>query len=395
MIARGRGLIVNISFMIGQKHVANAAYGVSKAAGWLDLTNSESPELTGRDVVALATAPLYGRSIKLKAMFRVALLLLIALPLFGQCRLPEIAPDAQDRMSPAQLVESGHFLRAARVLEPAVQRDPKDAAAAYLLSRVRAALGDLDGALKLAETAIHQDKGNADYHVQMAAVLGRMAEKANMLKQLSYAHRARQELDEAASLDPNNTEAQWGLMMYYFAVPPLIGGDKEKARQLGQQLALLSPDLGRYYQGRLAIELKETDAAENFYRQSAIENPLNFETVSALANFYIERKPDQLRAERWACQAVHAEPTRGDAWALLAKVYTMCGCWTEAIAVAERAEAIDPENLAPYYAISAVAIDRHQQAETAAALLKKYLSRPSEGNMPTAADAQQLMARLH
>ena len=93
MIARGRGLIVNISFWAAQKHVGNVAYGVSKAAtdkmtadmavelrphgvavvslypglvrtekvmeaaAWLDMTNSESPEFIGRAVAALAADP--------------------------------------------------------------------------------------------------------------------------------------------------------------------------------------------------------------------------------------------------------------------------------------------------------------------------------------------------
>ena len=93
MVAKGRGLIVNISFWAAQKHIANVAYGVSKAAtdkmtadmaielrphgvtavslypglvrtekvmeaaAWLDLTNSESPEFTGRAVAALAGDP--------------------------------------------------------------------------------------------------------------------------------------------------------------------------------------------------------------------------------------------------------------------------------------------------------------------------------------------------
>jgi dehydrogenase/reductase SDR family protein 1 len=91
MIARRRGLIVNISFWAAQKHVGNVAYGVSKAATdkmtadmatelkpydvavvslypglvrtekvmeaaqFLDLGNSESPEFIGRTVAALAT----------------------------------------------------------------------------------------------------------------------------------------------------------------------------------------------------------------------------------------------------------------------------------------------------------------------------------------------------
>jgi dehydrogenase/reductase SDR family protein 1 len=93
MVARGRGLIVNISFWAAQKHIANVAYGVSKAAtdkmtadmatelrphsvtvvslypglvrtekvmeaaAWLDLSNSESPEFIGRAIVALAGDP--------------------------------------------------------------------------------------------------------------------------------------------------------------------------------------------------------------------------------------------------------------------------------------------------------------------------------------------------
>jgi dehydrogenase/reductase SDR family member 1 len=93
MIARQRGLIVNISFWAAQKHMGNVAYGVSKAAtdkltadmaqelrphgvtvvslypglvrtekvleaaAYLDLSNSESPDFIGRAVAALATDP--------------------------------------------------------------------------------------------------------------------------------------------------------------------------------------------------------------------------------------------------------------------------------------------------------------------------------------------------
>jgi dehydrogenase/reductase SDR family protein 1 len=93
MIARRRGLIVNISFWAAQKRIGNVAYGVSKAAtdkmtadmaaelkphgvavvslypglvrtekvmeaaAYLDLSNSESPRFIGRAVAALAADP--------------------------------------------------------------------------------------------------------------------------------------------------------------------------------------------------------------------------------------------------------------------------------------------------------------------------------------------------
>jgi dehydrogenase/reductase SDR family member 1 len=93
MVAKRRGLIVNISFWAAQKHLGNVAYGVSKAAtdkmtadmsaelrphgvavvslypglvrtekvmeaaAYLDLSNSESPDFIGRAVAALASDP--------------------------------------------------------------------------------------------------------------------------------------------------------------------------------------------------------------------------------------------------------------------------------------------------------------------------------------------------
>lgn len=95
MTAQRRGLIVNISYWAAQRRLGNTVYGIAKAAtdkmtsdmahelreygvtaislypglvrtervieaaqgGWLDLTNSESPEFTGRVVAALYADP--------------------------------------------------------------------------------------------------------------------------------------------------------------------------------------------------------------------------------------------------------------------------------------------------------------------------------------------------
>src|SRR5690242_865393 len=95
MVPQRRGLIVNISFWAARKYVGNVIYGLAKAAtdkmtadmahelrphniavlslypglvrteavleaarqGWLDLSNSESPEFSGRAVVALYGDP--------------------------------------------------------------------------------------------------------------------------------------------------------------------------------------------------------------------------------------------------------------------------------------------------------------------------------------------------
>jgi NAD(P)-dependent dehydrogenase (short-subunit alcohol dehydrogenase family) len=95
MVPRRSGLIVNISYWAARKHIGNVVYGMAKAAtdklsidgalelrehgvamvslypglvrteavldaakaGWLDLSNSESPEFIGRVIAALAMDP--------------------------------------------------------------------------------------------------------------------------------------------------------------------------------------------------------------------------------------------------------------------------------------------------------------------------------------------------
>ena len=75
---------------------------------------------------------------------------------------------------------------------------------------------------------------------------------------------------------------------------------------------------------------------------------------------------------------------------MLARAYTMCGCWPKAIDAAQRAEDADPDNLAPWFVLGEAAAERGEQPEQAVVWLTKYLSKPIEGNQPSAA-----LAHLH
>ena len=134
---------------------------------------------------------------------------LLALPLVADCRLPDLAPDALTSMSAADLVESGHDRRAIQVLEPIVKEHPEDGNSAWLLSRAKASLGDLEAAMPLAEAALATDDANPAYHVQVALVAGRQAQGVSLLKQLTLVRRARKELEAALVIDAVNPPAQF------------------------------------------------------------------------------------------------------------------------------------------------------------------------------------------
>ena len=76
------------------------------------------------------------------------------------------------------LVRASHWKRARPLAEQLYRRNPDDAQAAYLLSQVKMAFGDLEGALPLAEKAVVLDGSNASYHYQLAAICGVLAEHA-------------------------------------------------------------------------------------------------------------------------------------------------------------------------------------------------------------------------
>ena len=282
---------------------------------------------------------------------RVLLSTVALISVLPACNLP--APPTENvprNDSPALLMDAGHFRRAEAILVPLAEANPDDPNTAWLLSRAKAALGDLDTSLKLAEKAVAADDTNADYHVQLAATCGRIAEKANLLKQLTLAKRAKKELDTALALDPQNLDALYGLMLYYYAAPSMIGGDKKKAQQMAD--AMTTVDAGRGYlaQARLAHEMKDPVKEEEFYKKSIEANPQFYEPKAALAGFYLNLpKPDQASAENYACDALAADPGRADAWKSLAEIRVASQCWTELDNLLALAEQFDPDDLAPYY----------------------------------------------
>ena len=58
-----------------------------------------------------------------------------------------VSARAADPGNAEALIEAGHWKRARAIVEPRVAANPRDAQAVWLLSRIKLAFGDLDGAL--------------------------------------------------------------------------------------------------------------------------------------------------------------------------------------------------------------------------------------------------------
>ncbi|HEY3836263.1 MAG TPA: tetratricopeptide repeat protein [Bryobacteraceae bacterium] len=310
------------------------------------------------------------------------------------CDLPQYPHDL-DSLSSADLVETGHILRAKALLAPVAQAEPANAVASWLLSKSLLGLGDLEGALRYAERSVALEPNNPDYHAQLGSVLGRTAEKASMFKQLGLARRTRKELEATVALDPKNVDGLFALMLYDFSAPSFLGGDKAKAETLAARIAEVDPTRGWMARAALARERKDTAAELDASLRAVAANSQNYDALSDLAQYYLDHPPLNLAAlESSACQLLELDSGRADGWRALIEVLAASRCWTQLDEALQLAAEFNPDDLSPYYTAAAALIREGERLSAAQTYLEKYLSAPPDGSEPSHAMAHVQLATL-
>ncbi|MGC9996014.1 MAG: tetratricopeptide repeat protein [Terriglobia bacterium] len=303
-----------------------------------------------------------------------------------------VSARAADPGKAEALIEAGHWKRARAIVEPRVAANPRDSQAVWLLSRIKLAFGDLDGALVPAQQAVALEDGNSDFHLQQAEVYGQMAARASMFAAAGLARKFKGELDASLARNPKNLDALDALMQYSYQAPGLMGGDKGKARSIADQLVQLSPVHGHLAQAELAREAKDEAKVEESLRQAVKADPKNYEAQTALAGFYthLPRRNTE-EAEKHAREALRLDPGRAKAYSILATVLALERRWNELEAVLSASEKAVPDDLAPYFHSTNAVLEVGVELQRGEAYVRKYLGQEPEGEEPDAAHAHRLL----
>ncbi len=297
---------------------------------------------------------------------------------------PALASDP----APEALIKAGHWKRARPLVEQRYQANPDDAYSAYLLSQVKAVFGDLDAAVKLAEKAVALDSNNARYHSQLGTVCGETAEKASLFARAGWAHRFKDETEKAAALDPKNLDARFALLEFYLRAPGLMGGSKQKAVDMGEEIGRIEPARGYLAQARLARENKDSSGEEAAYLKALAAAPHDYEILVSVANFYsldTQRKYDQVK--KHSREAVKVDPGQVGAYSLLAFALAAEERWHELDAALAEAEKNVPDDLTPHYQAGRALLYTTKDLPRAERYFHKYLGQEPEGEAPTLAHA--------
>jgi tetratricopeptide (TPR) repeat protein len=303
-----------------------------------------------------------------------------------------VSARAADPGNAEALIEAGHWKRARAIVQPRVAANPRDSQAVWLLSRIKLAFGDLDGALVPAQQAVALEDGNSDYHFQLAQVYGEMAARASMFAAARLASKFKGELDASLARNPKNLDALDALMQYSYQAPGLMGGDKGKARSIADQLVQLSPVHGHLAQAELAREAKDEAKVEESLRQAVKADPKNYEAQTALAGFYthLPRRNTE-EAEKHAREALRLDPGRAKAYSILATVLALERRWNELEAVLSASEKAVPDDLAPYFHSTNALLEVGVELQRGEAYARKYLGQEPEGEEPDRAHAHRLL----
>lgn len=281
--------------------------------------------------------------------------------------------------SPEVLREAGHWKRL-RTMMGSRAANPQDAEAAYYLSCVRMAFGDLEGAQQLAERAVALSPGNSSYHLQLGIVLGRKAQQASFFKAMSLGGRYKAEVRKAVDLDGKNIEAIWELMEFYWHAPGIAGGDQKKARARAEDIMRLNVTQG--YLALAELGAKE-EQIEDYYRKALESDPTSYEVQMRLARFYSSAPHRNLQlAEKYALQAIALDPGRIGGYKVMASIRAQQERWQELDSLLAQAASHVPDDLSPDFQAGLEILEAGKDPARAEHYFRSYLTQEPEGFQP-------------
>jgi tetratricopeptide (TPR) repeat protein len=308
------------------------------------------------------------------------------------------AATAQAPASPADaLVDANHYKRARVVVDARLREKPDDAHALFLSSKIQEALGNLSGALTLAEKSVQLEPGNASYHAQLAECYAYTADRSTWVKGIGYVHLMKKELAATFAIHPHDSDALLVAMMFAFHAPALAGGDRKRAYALADEIVQHDPQWGYLAQARLAQEDSPDERIEPWLVKATQTQGNHFRALQEMANFYccVAKRKNPAGTERVGREMVTLDPSQASGYAALASAYARTARWAELEAVLAQAEKAVPDDLTPYYRAAEALTDSGQDFRRAEKYLARYVSQEPEGRQPDRVQAKWLLAALY
>lgn len=136
---------------------------------------------------------------------------------------------AQDLQKGIQLYKEGKLKEAKANLEDYSSKDEAYEKARYYLGRIAFDQEEYSNAIDYFKDAIKKNDQSADYYAWLGNAYGVYTQNISKIRQGMVAPKIKKNYEKAVAIDPENLDAQWGLIEYYTQAPRMMGGSMEKA----------------------------------------------------------------------------------------------------------------------------------------------------------------------
>ena len=244
------------------------------------------------------------------------------------------------------LMDARKYNEAKIVLEPVGSRD---ATAAFYLGQIAMEQSDAGKSVSWFEKAVDLNPRSSLYYDWLGRAYGVQAQRASKLKLPFLASKTKSAWEKSIALDPDNLDARQDMILYYLQAPGLLGGGKDKARAMAQEIRKRSA-----YRGGIAWARVCTDSKD----QACVERELNM--------------------------LVASYPDSSAGYSLLAVFYATNKQFEKAFAIVDQRLKSKPNDAAALYAYGRTASVAGQNLDRGELALKAYIAAPIPTGPPVA-----------
>lgn len=289
---------------------------------------------------------------------------------------------------PQTLIDQQHYKQAQAAAQKILAANPKDANALAVLSRVRSAYRDWDGAIRYGDLAVAANPNNAMAHAALLEAYGNKINTVGTFAKMSMAKKIKGEAEAALAIDPKNVYALSGLRQFHEEAPGIVGGDKKRVPELKDRLRAVDPIRASFDDFDEAYKVKDYKRAESILLDDLKRDPKNYDVLLRLSGFYsIEAVRDWTKVEKYARDAVSLDSKRSAAYSVLAQLFAQQEKWAQLNEIVPQAEKAVPDDLNPEYQAARVLANTGKDNARAERYLRHYLTQEPEGNRPSLAGA--------
>ncbi|MEX1138333.1 MAG: hypothetical protein WEB33_02320 [Bacteroidota bacterium] len=240
------------------------------------------------------------------------------------------------------------------------------------------------------EKAATLNRGNAEYHFNLAEAYARDFSFANIFRKPFLAGRVRDELELAVRYNPSSIEYREGLIQYYVMAPAILGGSYSRAREEANAMSAYDPYFSLLAHANINAEEGDHPRATALYMRAIAMRPAHWEGYQRFGTYCVNIQEIDRAIEQFKMY-VNLKPDTAASHESLASAFVRKRMYDDAIASYLRAYEVDASQNALLFRIAQL-YEFRGSAKDAVTFYGQYLASAPSGRL--AEDARTRIAEL-